>query len=300
VDEQGRYRWVHRRAGSSSGAATSTVMIEDGILVGGTFDSGRIWPALIDYESHLVWEEKWDMHHDLRPDGPNYFLFVGNAPKGTCPPDVPDSDALFRAERGSSEIVWNWQFCNHYIPLSSSGDWDHVNAVVPFPNGTALLFSARGQGALFKVDRDSGEIVWRMGKNGGFDFQGGTQRPFHKQHAPEFTADNRILLFDNGREPDLMRSGAVEIDFDEVGLTYKTVWSYYPDPPIFADIWGDADRLLNGNTLVTFGQRDKTLDSDIQEVTEDGEVVWHLSTPLKWGWYRADRVEPLPPGFFVE
>lgn len=25
-------------------------------------------------------------------------------------------------------------------------------------------------------------------------------------------------------------------------------------------------------------------------------VVWHLRTPVKWGWYRADRIEQLPAG----
>lgn len=82
-------------------------------------------------------------------------------------------------------------------------------------------------------------------------------------------------------------------------MEYGVAWSWYPDPPIFCEIWGDADRLENGNTLITFGRRED-LESHLVEVTPEGERAWELVTPPSWGWYRADRIDPLPGGYVVE
>ena len=81
-------------------------------------------------------------------------------------------------------------------------------------------------------------------------------------------------------------------------MEYQVAWSWYADPPIFAKVWGDADRLENGNTLIAFGRRQE-LESHLIEVTMAGERVWELVPQVGWGWYRAERMEPLPAGWVV-
>ena len=293
VDEEGRYRWVHQRATASSGAATSVDVMDEGLLVGGTFDTGRIWPALIDWEGTVLWERELDMHHDLHPLDDEAWLWLGHA--DGCPNDIPNGGTVNRYDRALDETTWTWSFCEHYLPDPIFKDWDHLNAVLPFPGEDALLISAKNQFALFKVDPSTDAVVWRLGKNGDFERTDGDGLAFANQHAPEFVDDDEILLFNNGVD-DVERSGAVQVRFDEDAMTYEVVWSWYPEPPIHAPIWSDADRLENGNTLVTFGRRGEDLDSHIIEVTPDGERVWQLSTPKKWGWYRSRRIPPLAPG----
>jgi hypothetical protein len=60
-----------------------------------------------------------------------------------------------------------------------------------------------------------------------------------------------------------------------------------------------ADRLANGNTLVTFGFRSRTERTAIVEVSPAGKAVWQLRLPPKWGTYRSERV-PDPPRGFVD
>ena len=295
VDEEGRYRWYHQRATSSSGAATSVYVMDEGLLVGGTFDSGRIWPSLIDWEGTVQWERELDMHHDLHPVDASTWLWLGHA--DACPNDIPNGGTIHRYDRDADETTWSWSFCENYLPDPIVKDWDHLNAVLPFPDSDDLLISAKNQYAVFKIDADSGAVVWRLGKNGDFQRTDGDEHPFTNQHAPEFIDDDELLIFDNGVDGWRETSGAVQVRFDEEAMTYEVVWSWYPDPPIYAPIWSDADRLENGNTLVTFGRRGQELDSHIVEVTPEGERVWQLVTPKKWGWYRSHRVAPLDPGF---
>jgi hypothetical protein len=75
-------------------------------------------------------------------------------------------------------------------------------------------------------------------------------------------------------------------------VTLKLVWSY-TSPTFFATNISGAQRLANGNTLVTEGP-----DGRIFEVTKEGATVWEYVNPLFTGTaarptnsvYRAYRV----------
>lgn len=294
VDAEGRYRWYHQRDTSGSGAATSVTPMDQGLLVGGTFDTGRIWPAIIGWDGELVWEEELDMHHDIRPWGEESVLYLGHA--NNCPDNIPGSSSIVEWDRSSGEEVWRWDFCQHYTPSNPRVDWDHTNAIEPFPDEDALMISARNQSAIFKVDRSSKEVEWRLGVDGDFDRVANTSEAmFLRQHAPEIQPNGNVLLFDNGSNGRPF-SRAVEFSYDTDSMTMELVWEYRPDPDIYAPIWSDADRLENGNTLATFGRRQEDNFSVIQEVTPDKEVVWDLRTPDKWGWYRSHRIADPPSG----
>ena len=61
----------------------------------------------------------------------------------------------------------------------------------------------------------------------------------------------------------------------------------------YVPFWGDADRLPNGNVLVTAGRRGTSSASRVFEVAaSDGQVVWELRLPPDFGVYRAGRITP--------
>ena len=73
-------------------------------------------------------------------------------------------------------------------------------------------------------------------------------------HGMEHDGD-RWLFYDN--RSDLTGSRVVEYQVDEQNMEANIVWEYpgdYADDPWYADVWGDADWLSNGNVLVTSGQ----------------------------------------------
>jgi hypothetical protein len=97
---------------------------------------------------------------------------------------------------------------------------------------------------------------------------------------------------------------AVEYAIDEQAMTATLVWEWPGDFPVdswyttdlYVPFWGDADRLENGNVMITAGRRgtvEATPESRVIEVTKDtGEVVWELLLPKDHGIYRAERMMP--------
>ncbi|MDP6935482.1 MAG: arylsulfotransferase family protein, partial [Myxococcota bacterium] len=171
----------------------------------------------------------------------------------------------------------------------------HLNTIEPFPDEDALLISARNINQLMKIDRNSGEILWTLGEYGDLPLVGNEQ--FLWQHAPEIQEDGSILLFDNGLTDKREMSRVLVLSYDSEAGVVQVDQEIRAFPDIFAPVWGDADRLANGNILATFGQGGDELVSVIIEFDEAGEELWRLETPMGWGVYRTDRVEDPPTGY---
>jgi outer membrane protein assembly factor BamB len=106
----------------------------------------------------------------------------------------------------------------------------------------------------------------------------------------ELVENNNILLV-------LPRKGVVEVNRDG-----EVVWSYM-DPKVSHD----ADRLVNGNTLVVFGNEDKKNDFQVKEINIAGDVVWswqakdyfgqgEYSDMYLQGWTHTNAAERLGNG----
>ncbi|MBD3387766.1 MAG: hypothetical protein GF416_01845 [Candidatus Altiarchaeales archaeon] len=122
-----------------------------------------------------------------------------------------------------------------------------------------VLFCIRELDSIGVLDMDSEMIVWHWGP-------GVLEGP----HQPSLLENGNILVFDNGDERGYSR--LLEMD----PLTEEAGWEYVADPPetFFSDIRGGAQRLPNGNTLVTESEK-----GHVFEIDEEGEVVWDFWNP---------------------
>ncbi len=166
-------------------------------------------------------------------------------------------------------------------------DWTHLNALVLDPDFEHLYLSVRNLNRIYKISYTTGLPVWVMGDGGDFG-----QGLFFHQHEPELVGEGRMLLFDNG----LHRAGrdfysrAIEVRFDAESKAAGVVWEYREKPDFFTGIGGDADRLANGNTLIT-----DSINGRIIEVAPDRQLLWELKLPLPFRIYKAVRLEHFPP-----
>ena len=307
LDEQGRYRWVHRRAGSTANvSANDARILDEGILLGGSGWLG-LKPAIITWDGRILWEGEVNQHHDIRPwPDANTFIYLG------VDPDCEDepSHTIEIVDRASNEITWTWRHCMHFEPQPPYRDWSHLNTVEPVPGENAVIISSRHQNSLFKVNVETDEIEWLLGHPPrAYEPEDipvialPDEDQIWRQHAPEIQPNGNILIFDNGdgREDGRPFSCLVELAIDESTLEAEVVWEWEHPDEIYAPQWGDADRLPNGNTLGTFGRKDIDLDSRFVEVTPDGDIVQEVVTPPERGIYRADRfdVEQFPRGYVL-
>jgi hypothetical protein len=99
-----------------------------------------------------------------------------------------------------------------------------------------------------------------------------------------------VILFDDGDDDVPPFSRAVEYALDTDAGTATLVWSAHATPQLEDFALGYAQRLSNGNTLITYGAA-----RQVQEVSPDGALVWDLydlSTD-DFGIYRAYRLASL-------
>ena len=172
----------------------------------------------------------------------------------------------------AGEMVWEWRTWEHLDPVADGIAevqaprtlWAQGNSVEELPDGD-ILASFRPTSTVVRISRSTGEIVWKLGPP-----------TVAGQHAPTMLGNGNVIIFDNGvhRLDDSMPySRVIEIN----PVTNEIVWKYQDKPAwnFFSPRMGNAQRLSNGNTLITessFGR--------IFEITREGKIVWEYVNPF--------------------
>jgi uncharacterized protein (UPF0248 family) len=172
----------------------------------------------------------------------------------------------------AGQTVWEWRTWEHLDPVADGIAevqaprtlWAQGNSVQELPDGD-ILASYRPTSTVIRISRKTGKIVWKLGPP-----------TVAGQHAPNVLENGNILIFDNGvhrLDDSVPYSRAIEIN----PATNEIVWKYQDKPSwnFFSPRMGNAQRLPNGNTLITessFGR--------FFEVTNDGETVWEYVNPF--------------------
>jgi hypothetical protein len=141
-----------------------------------------------------------------------------------------------------------------------------------------------------KIDRSTGEIIWRMGgKMNQFLFVDdiNDSTGFCRQHDIRVLPNGNITLFDNGNchEPPFSRAVEYEVDADQ--MTVTKVWEFRDSPDIFSRFMGNAQRLPNGNTMIGWGG----MNPNLTEVRSDGSKAFELTFREGINCYRAFRFD---------
>lgn len=190
-------------------------------------------------------------------------------------------------------IVFEWHSLAHvgpdesYLtpPASASTPYDyfHVNSVDVDHDGH-LLVSARNTWTVYKIDRSTGAILWRLGGRRS-DFSFPPPAAFAWQHDARRQSDGTLTLFDNSDVPTNGRpSRGLRLGLDDAARSAVLVASYVRPEPLVASAMGSVQALPNGNTLVGWG-----IQPYVTELHEDGSVALDVRLPESTVSYRAYR-----------
>ncbi len=131
-------------------------------------------------------------------------------------------------------------------------DYVHANSVA-FDSDTSFIISCRHMDEITKVDRRTGEIIWRLGgKNNQFTF---VNDPigFSHQHSISRLENGNILLFDNGNLQETQESSSIIYDLDEVNMTATLVHRYGRETPVYCNHGSGTQEIYNGNIINYWG-----------------------------------------------
>ncbi len=166
-------------------------------------------------------------------------------------------------------------------------DYVHLNSIALDYDGH-LVISSRNLSEVTKINRDTGELMWRFGgRNNQFRFTGADSGFFY-QHCvrPVAGKKDHYLLFDNGNHHQPPVSRAVEYVLDPIAETAERVWEFRHPSDFYAPWMGSVQRLPNGNTLINWGGGDLPVAT---EVTPEGRIVYEAYFENGCGCYRTFR-----------
>ena len=202
---------------------------------------------------------------------------------------------------GSTEFVFNatrHMSLGHNLTFRGGADYTHGNSFTWDKEDGSIYLNFRNLDTIIKIDYATKDILWEAGRLTNFTLYNKNGIPvdsiFHQPHGLEKIGENRFIIYDNDlynvSNPDTMTlensqgySRLLEFEIDGAAETMTELWSWVPtnDSYYLPESGGDADRLPDGNTLGSFGNKALVLNLQnpaiLTEVTKEGEVAWELT-----------------------
>jgi Arylsulfotransferase (ASST) len=202
------------------------------------------------------------------------------------------------------QLVWNWRSQDH-ISLTETGrhwrpvvhhpipelgyDISHWNSIEP--DGKSVIASFRNLDAVYKIEKSTGKIIWKLGGKRTPKSLTVKHDPHHytlgAQHDARLLGDGTLTVFDNRSKLGDRTPRAVRYRINRKRGT-ATLLRSITDPRVrTSNCCGSARRLPNRDWLISWGKHDP-----IGGYQPDGKRTFLLSFPSNFSY----RAEPVPAG----
>jgi Arylsulfotransferase (ASST) len=210
---------------------------------------------------------------------------LGGKPRGQVMGGV-----VLELEIPTGRVLWEWHSLDHValdeshiVKVGPRFDYFHINSIDVAPDGN-LIVSARNTWAIYKVNRRTGAIMWRLGGKKS-DFAMGKGTVFAWQHDARAHGSRLLTVFDDGAAPKVEpQSRALEIDLDLRRMRATLKRRFVHHPALLAKYTGSAQLLADGHMFVGWGSA-----PDFSEYAADGTVRFDAHLPHGGQTYRALR-----------
>ena len=207
-----------------------------------------------------------------------------------------DEGSVQEINIATGAVLFEWHSLN-YVPLSESYyayapgqaapyDYFHINSVKLDTDGN-ILISSRHTWTVYKVNRTTGAIIWRLGGKK-TDFALGTGLPFAWQHDVEAVDATTLRIFDNESDgaPVLPYSRVIWVNHDDAAMTAKVIETLVHPASLSVYAEGSAQSLGNGDTFVEWGILGR-----ISEFNSAGQLLFDASEAPGFASYRGFRFQ---------
>lgn len=280
VDDAGDLVWFHPQ---ERGSTSLQVQLYQGrpvltwwqgrIVLPGGYGAGDYVIAGSDYRPLTHVRAGNGLHGDLHefvitPKGTALFTIyhpkrmdlsaVGGPRSGTL------LDSLFQeVDIETGRVLLQWSAAAHVgieesyqkLPAKAGDPYDffHINAIAVDGDGN-LLISGRHTWAVYKVDRSTGTVIWRLGgKRSDFDIEPSARFAF--QHDAQPYPGGILTVFDNGAGDfeAARHSRGLKLGVDSASKRVRLIDQYLPHPLVLASSQGSMRLLANGNAFIGWG-----------------------------------------------
>lgn len=224
------------------------------------------------------------------------------AVKGGARNDLIMRNLIQEVDIKTNRVLWEWDATKAISPAESyqaiparpevAYDYVHANSVTEDTDGN-LLVSSRHMHTVYKVDKATKKVIWKLGgKKSSFEMGEGAR--FRWQHDAHRRADGTISVFDNASDDlgDLKarktESRGLRLRLDEAKRTATLAAEYENPTPQLNNTQGNMQELPGGNQFVGWGG----VGNNVSEFSADGRQVFEAKYESRMTEsYRAYRYE---------
>ncbi|HLX19163.1 MAG TPA: arylsulfotransferase family protein [Gaiellaceae bacterium] len=196
----------------------------------------------------------------------------------------------------TGKVLLEWRSQEHvpitetYVPQASppanNYDYFHLNSIDVDTDGN-LIISGRNTSTIYKIDRRTGEIIWRLGGKSS-DFDVAPDASFAFQHDARRRPDGTLTIFDNNAAfpTDKTFSRGMRVKLDMKKMKATLVKEYLAPTPRTVFAMGNVQQLDDGGVMIGWGAA-----GSFTELGPDGSVRLDASFADGQVTYRAFRFE---------
>jgi outer membrane protein assembly factor BamB len=190
----------------------------------------------------------------------------------------------------TGKVLFDWRSLDH-VPLNesyqnppanpkSTFDYFHINSVTELDDGN-LLISGRNTWALYKVDRSSGKVIWRLnGKRSNFTVS--TAARFYWQHHARAQGTTGLTVFDNAGPKKERQSRGLSLSVDTRAMHVDLSQAYIHPARFLSNTLGSVQLLDDGRVFVGWGDQPY-----FSEFAPDGTLLLTGQMPIGVRSYRT-------------
>lgn len=244
--------------------------------------------AEIDLTGKMLWRINMDtvdggkhkvIHHDVRMDKKGNIVVLTRNQKiydmtkvGGAGIDTLGGDGILVMDKNGKKI-WEWdvwkEWDMEHDPHLKEFAYDrfHMNAL-NFDADSNYLLSVAIEDQIWKVNSQTGKIMWKLGKNGNFKMD--TSLHFSFQHSVHINPDGDLMVFDNSLWK--KQSGALSFKLDTSNWTATPKIKAMLPPSKYTSRMGSAYVLPNDLLLQCSSKTGAVMVTDQQ-----GKILWELN-----------------------
>lgn len=306
IDYKGRLRWYHMIDGTGLKVVHFT-KDKTVLCILGTNDEPTSYGSEIleinllgDTILHLKKGQadfKNTIHHEVLKNNKNQIvtIYEDNRPMdlssvGGNKKDTVHSDGIIIMDTTGKKI-WQWSVFDVEDPLKDPNilktkkDWTHANSL-NYDKDSNYIISFYNNGQIWKVDAQTGKIIWKFGKDGTIAMP--AECDFTQSHAVHINPYGNLMFFDNGVAR--QRSEVFALKLDEQNKTAKMDMHIKLPPDVYSARMGSAYMINDTAILCCCSKKHITV-----LVNRKGVLLWTLDTaipPYRVEFLNKEQVSP--------
>jgi hypothetical protein len=213
-------------------------------------------------------------HHDVQLHPNGNMVFITNEMKDGLP-----GDGLLVLNRQGKKI-WSWSTFDEITDIDLSTYKQPWGNSLFIDKDNNYIVSFRSLSQVWKINGTTGDVMWKLGKNGNVTMN--VESQFMFQHFAHRNKNDEIMLFDNG-DATRPQSRLISFTINESAKEATTRIDKFLPAEFYSMIMGSTS-VLPDNTLLAAS----AVNGKIIKLDESGSVLWSLKTASRI--YRVEYV----------